>query len=808
MLIPSALLLFLTKVRSLRSKKVSLEVPAARWCFVAIASVAVLVSSPPSAFAQFNTNRAVQRAITTNVRSALERVQLSLKVKESAGSVVVQKTSRNGRYLLLVFEDNRPRVWDLDKSRYWDHFQASGESVIAAAIASDMSFVTLHSDGSLARWSPEAKLPVSQSSTQLTGARFLELDRTGDVIVLAEDGALYAFSESLERLGQASAAQSTSRTAMAMDPSGDVVVTAVAESSLRLWSSRTGAPIGEVNLDRDITAFAFGNESSRLLIAIEGAVVDWDVRRSSAVGEFPCPSNCTLEKLLVNSATQSLIAVAEDGNLLRWSLGRYESTGVRVVYDQNFAALTTAAGAPLLIGGTTRGLVHFSHLEKPDTQLTLVSTRRGWAMIDALGRFDGQVGEDNGVSWANDDLEFPLPSFVDTHFEPGLFSKWLYSSFDYLTDPRALAEGVLTPPRIEMSLEAPGAADPDQLITVEVVVTDDGGGLGTPTLYHLGLKVSPEKVVSSSTKEEGDRRISTTVWRVRALPGENTFTAKVKDQEGVISPARVDSVQISGDGDDPALHLLAIAVDDYGDEQLNLNYSTADAEAVVANLRDLAGPLFSQVYTTTITNEDATREGVLAAVRGMRDANPEDVIVIYAASHGEVFDDNFHLLLQGLRLPLSKRRVKQVGLAFDELARELELLDARRVVMLLDTCKSGDALENLQSDFRDRRALQSFGNLLGLHLIAATAKGQLATESSVLGHGVFTYNFIQGLQGNADRAPQDGVLTASEIAEFAEAGVPALSAQYAAFPQWPTVYARGFDFGVAASALTVPPGQP
>mgnify|MGYP003110602897 FL=1 len=91
---------------------------------------------------------------------------------------------------------------------------------------------------------------------------------------------------------------------------------------------------------------------------------------------------------------------------------------------------------------------------------------------------------------------------------------------------------------------------------------------------------------------------------------------------------------------------------------------------------------------------------------------------------------------------------------------------------------------------------------MGVHLIAATAKGQLATESSLLGHGVFTYSIVEGLRGNADRAPTDGRVTASELAAYTAAGVPALSATYASFPQWPTIYARGFDFGVAARAAS------
>ncbi|GAB5415196.1 MAG: hypothetical protein Cons2KO_27990 [Congregibacter sp.] len=757
--------------------------------------------------AQFATNRAVQRAIETNTRAALERVRLTLKVKDSAGKVVLQQTSRNGRYLLLIFEDQRPRVWDLERSRYWDHFESAESPIRAAAIGGDMQFVTVHADGHVARWSAESATPVSQVPTALTNAVSAELGRTGELLIAADDGQIYAFADVLRRLGQASSQISGSRAAMSMDPSGDVFATAVSSSSLRLWSSRTGTAVADIDVGREISAYAFGDLSSQLFVATDGAVIDWDSRASRAIGEFACPSACDIRELLVNSATQSLLAVTRDGELLRWSLRDRQIVEAAVAPEAEFTAVSTATGAPLLIGGTSSGFVQFTHLQRSESPLTLVSTRSGWAMIDPLGRFDGQAGADIGVSWASEDAEFPLPSFVDTHFEPGLFGKWLGANAGYLTEPTALSDGVLVPPRIEMTLQALEPTGSKQQIEVRVKVADNGGGLGAPSLYHLGLRVSADKQVDQETAVENNRAVSVTTWRVSALQGENTFTARVKDADGVLSPARVDSLQVNTGASDPAMHILAIAIDEYGDPRLNLNYSIADADAVVTQLAALAEPLYSTVHKTVIRNEQATRTGVLEAVRELRTANPEDVIVIYAATHGEVIDEKFHLLLQGLRFPLNKRVIRRSAIAFDDFAEELEGLDARRVVLLLDTCKSGDALADLQNEFRDRRALQSFGNLLGVHLIAATAKGQLATESSVLGHGVFTYSLLEALSGKADSKPADGLLTASELAGFAEAGVPALSAQYAAFPQWPTVYTRGFDFDVArptASATAKP----
>ena len=63
-------------------------------------------------------------------------------------------------------------------------------------------------------------------------------------------------------------------------------------------------------------------------------------------------------------------------------------------------------------------------------------------------------------------------------------------------------------------------------------------------------------------------------------------------------------------------------------------------------------------------------------------------------------------------------------------------LSARRVFLLLDTCKSGDAVQILADRTKDERALRIFGSNLGLNFVAAATKGQNALEVNKLGHGV------------------------------------------------------------------------
>jgi uncharacterized caspase-like protein len=186
----------------------------------------------------------------------------------------------------------------------------------------------------------------------------------------------------------------------------------------------------------------------------------------------------------------------------------------------------------------------------------------------------------------------------------------------------------------------------------------------------------------------------------------------------------------------------------------------------------------------------------LAAFDGLEEAAPEDTVVIYFATHGEVLEDTFHLLLRGLTLPIEANDLSKIGISVDTLSARISQLDARRVFLLLDTCKSGDAISRIATMGRDQRALQMFSTSLGVHLIAATGKGQNALEVNTLGHGVFTHTLLNALRGEADGAPFDQIVTAEEVGGYTKDRVMALTRQLKLPPQNPTVYSQGFDFRI------------
>jgi uncharacterized caspase-like protein len=121
----------------------------------------------------------------------------------------------------------------------------------------------------------------------------------------------------------------------------------------------------------------------------------------------------------------------------------------------------------------------------------------------------------------------------------------------------------------------------------------------------------------------------------------------------------------------------------------------------------------------------------------------------------------------------------------------------------MDACKSGGALLAFAGrGLEERKALSQLARAAGVHVVAASSRDQIAAEVKTLGHGIFTYALLQGLDGAADASPKDGVVTVRELLSFIENRLPELSEKYKSEAQYPVVDSRGMDFPISTGHRT------
>jgi uncharacterized caspase-like protein len=227
---------------------------------------------------------------------------------------------------------------------------------------------------------------------------------------------------------------------------------------------------------------------------------------------------------------------------------------------------------------------------------------------------------------------------------------------------------------------------------------------------------------------------------------------------------------------------VVIGVGEYDSRQIpRLRYATRDADAMYEFLTKSGG--YAKDHVLLLTETSQTKPTLLNIKRALGDflarrAGRDDMVLIYFAGHGAPEIDVAGAESDGL----SKYLVPQDGdpdslytsaLPMDEIQRIFARIQAERILLLLDTCYSGTAggrsfaRQRVRATGLNDQFLERLTRSRGRVIITASGPNEVAFELDELGHGVFTYYVLEGLQGKADRN-SDGIVTVSELYEYVE----------------------------------------
>jgi len=235
---------------------------------------------------------------------------------------------------------------------------------------------------------------------------------------------------------------------------------------------------------------------------------------------------------------------------------------------------------------------------------------------------------------------------------------------------------------------------------------------------------------------------------------------------------------------------LVVGIDSFTDKRIpSLHYSVKDSSDFVDFLKDPRGGQFDPTHIIHLANDKATLEGIREGLGRLRvDAQPDDLVVVYLSSHGSAreVDPNgvSYVMLHDTNLDdaatLYATSLQMIDLV-QQINREVK---ARRVVLVLDTCFSGDALTSLEAGAGgtasrgfsapvplDKNAEASappafsaaFQNLsigYGRAVITASRASQESWESAKLRNGYFTHYLIDALRTSHGSEPLDHLFPA------------------------------------------------
>jgi WD40 repeat protein len=240
------------------------------------------------------------------------------------------------------------------------------------------------------------------------------------------------------------------------------------------------------------------------------------------------------------------------------------------------------------------------------------------------------------------------------------------------------------------------------------------------------------------------------------------------------------------------LHLITIGASQYKNKEMNLKYASKDADDLQAYFSSNKLE-FEKIISYSLTNEEVTRDAILKLKEQLKKSTVNDVIMIFVSGHG-LLDENLDYYLATYDVDF--RKPASNGIAYDDFEQILDSIPARRKVLFLDACHSGEvdkedmvlaktsSVETGDIQFRSfpgsgvkriglensfEMMKQLFSDLRkgnGTTVISSAGGAEYALEGDEWKNGVFTYCLLSGLKENKADLNKDGTIMLSEIQNY------------------------------------------
>ena len=551
-----------------------------------------------------------------------------------------------------------------------------------------------------------------------------------------------------------------------------------------------------------------------LKVETTGQIVLWDPATGQRVGTIKGHGKGIVD--VAFSRDGKLIASAGSDNTIKiWDVATQRELRTLTGHPGSIESMDFSPDGKLLASASEDGSTFLWDTGTGEHLLTLISLDDGgeWMVVTPEGLFDGTPQSWNQILWRYNQDTFnvaPVEWFFNEYYYPGLLSEVFAGKRPHVAQD--ISKKDRRQPLVKLSVGGPTENISTRTVKIRIDIADaaadkdhaQGAGARDVRLFRNGSLVK----VWHGDALKGQQTASLEE-EIPLIAGASRLTAyafnsdNVKSKDATLLLTGADSLKRAG-----TAWIIAAGVNEYANSQYNLKYAVADANSFAEEIKRQQTQLtrFANVEVIPLINDQATKGNILDALQRLagksgaptlkagpldrlRRAEPEDAVIIYFAGHGTAQGQRFYLLphdigYTGDRGALDENGLKTIlahSISDQELEDAVEGLAAGSLLMVIDACNSGQALEaeEKRRGPMNSKGLAQLAYEKGMYILTAAQSYQAALEAAQFGHGLLTYALVEeGLKsGGADFEPKDGVVNAREWLDFATERVPQMQEQ-------------------------------
>lgn len=720
----------------------------------------------------------------------------------------------DGKYILTGCGDNSLKLWETSTGKLAGTFEGHTELVRAVAVSRDGKYAVSGSgDKTVRLWDlTTAKLIktfeghdnlVTSVAFSPDGKKIISGSWDNTIIVWnAEKGWIIKIIDGHNWFVNS----------VAFSPDGKYFASGSFDNTARIWSADSCRQVKVFEHTEKINSVEFSPDGKKLLMAgRDNSILIWDFNS----GKYPAVlegHNDYISSAVYTKDGKHILSCSDDRTIKLWSA--VSGLNAKTFSGHSARVICTAVSpdGKLAVSGSADNLLKLWDLNTGNELVNCISYRsRDYIAVTSDNYYHCTKNGLRVIAYVIGNRAYPPEQFDLQYDRPdlvlekiGLAPKELIDAYRNAYRKRLkkmnFNEEMLNKdfhiPEIKLTDEKIPVSTEEKYFSFNVKAEDS-----RYRLDRINVILNDVPVPSSAgTDLRGDNTNSASrEIRLELCNRKNRIQVSVLNEKGAESLKESFEINYEGKLIKPDLYIVTIGASEYADAKYRLKYAAKDA-GDIADLLLQGKEKYNSVNTFTLLDKEVTRENIIRIRDFLMKSKVDDEVIVFIAGHG-LLNKNYDYYFATSDIDF--KNPEDRGITFEELEGLLDGIPAKKKVLFIDTCHSGEVdkeeikeikkkkVETGEVSFRNvgeseyeskdgnikKLGLKNTTGLLqemfmdlrkgsGAVVISSAGGMEYAWEGGEFKNGLFTYCLLEGLKTRNADLNRDGEIKISELKEY------------------------------------------